>query len=74
MNNYELMKNSILKNLEELTEFCVDEFNITNYYDLTDFMIDLFNFKVITKNFHNNTYKKVIKHLEDINKEVNNNE
>lgn len=35
MNKYELMENSILKNIQELSELCVD-CKIYNYYDLAD--------------------------------------
>ena len=66
MEKCDLMRNSILKNIQELSEFLVEEFNITNYYDLTDYMIDLFNFKLITKNEFNDTYKKVLEHIEEI--------
>ena len=46
MEKYELMHNSIMHNIGELSEFLVDTFEITNYYDLVDFMIDLYNFRV----------------------------
>lgn len=44
MNKYEVVKNSILKNLGELSEFVAD-LGITNYYDLVDYIIDLHNFR-----------------------------
>ena len=45
MEDYDLLKNSIYKNIQEFTEFVVNEFNITNYYDLVEYIIDLHNFK-----------------------------
>ena len=38
MENYDLMEQSILKNLQELSELCVDN-NVTNAYDLMDIVV-----------------------------------
>lgn len=45
MEEYETLKQSIYKNIQEFTEFIVDTFGITNYYDLVDMIIDLHNFR-----------------------------
>lgn len=45
MEEYETLKNSIYKNIGEFSEFVVDNFGITNYYDLVDLIIDLHNFR-----------------------------
>lgn len=38
MESYDLMEQSISKNLQELSELCVDN-NITNAYDLMDIVV-----------------------------------
>jgi len=45
MENYEILEQNLMKNIQEFSEFIVDNFGITNYYDLVDLMIDLHNFK-----------------------------
>lgn len=45
MEEYETLKRSIDKNIQEFAEFIVDTFGITNYYDLVDMIIDLHNFR-----------------------------
>lgn len=45
MEEYETLKRSIDKNIQEFAEFIVDTFGITNYYDLLDMIIDLHNFR-----------------------------
>lgn len=45
MEEYETLKQSIDKNIQEFAEFIVDTFGITNYYDLLDMIIDLHNFR-----------------------------
>lgn len=45
MGEYETLKRSIDKNIQEFAEFIVDTFGITNYYDLVDMIIDLHNFR-----------------------------
>ncbi len=37
MDEYELMENSIMKNIQELSELCVDK-GITNAYDLMEIL------------------------------------
>lgn len=46
MNAYETMNNSILKNIQELSETLVDDFYVNNYYELNDLLYELWNFKV----------------------------
>ncbi len=43
MKKYDIMYNSILKNIQELCEFLVDDFKVNNYYDLIDKIIFLNN-------------------------------
>ena len=43
MNRYDIMYNSIQKNIQELTEFLVDDFKVNNYYELIDKIIFLNN-------------------------------
>lgn len=38
MEQYEIMEQSILKNIQELSELCV-EYGITNAYDLMDIVV-----------------------------------
>ncbi len=45
MENYGILEQNLMKNIQEFSEFVVDNFGITNYYDLVDLMIDLHNFK-----------------------------
>ena len=59
MNNYEIMEKSIMKNLQELSEFVVDEFGISNYYDLVDLLVDLYNFKVLVYKRNKELAKKL---------------
>ena len=59
MNNYEIMEKSIMKNLQELSEFVVDEFGISNYYDLVDLLVDLYNFKVLVYKRNKELAKKI---------------
>lgn len=41
MNKYDIMYNSIQKNIQELCEFLVDETGATGYYDLVDYIYTL---------------------------------
>lgn len=59
MNSYETMEQSIMKNLQELSEFVVDEFGISNYYDLVDLLVDLYNFKVLVYKRNKELAKKI---------------
>lgn len=64
MNSYDIMYNSLMKNIQELSEFLVDEFGLTGYYDLVDFMIDLHNFKVGVYKENKELALKILKELE----------
>lgn len=61
---YELMRQSILKNIQELSEECVDNYHVNNYYDLSDLIVDLWNIraKLIRKN--KKLYEEIIKEME----------
>lgn len=61
---YELMRQSILKNLQELSEECVDNFHVNNYYELSELVTDLWNIRA-------KLYKKNKKLYEEIMKELN---
>ena len=63
MNSYETMEQSIMKNLQELSEFVVDEFGISNYYDLVDLLVDLYNFKVLVYKRNKELAKEIEKDL-----------
>lgn len=45
MNKYDICYNSLLKNIQEFCEFCVDDLKVSGYYDLVDYIIELVNFK-----------------------------
>ena len=66
MTNYETMERSLMKNLQEFSEFAVS-FGVTNYYDLCDLMVDLWNFRSVTyqmdEKLANKITKKVKKEL-----------
>lgn len=64
MNRYDIMYNSIQKNIQELCEFLVDEFDIVSYYDLIDYITDLYNFKVGVYKENKELALKVLKELE----------
>lgn len=61
---YELMEQSILKNIQELSEDCVDNFHVSNYYELSDLIVNLWNIRA-------KLYKKNKKLYEEIAKEIN---
>lgn len=63
MNKYEAVKNSILKNLGEFSEFVVD-LGITNFYDLVDYIIDLHNFRVKVYKENKSLATKIMKEIE----------
>lgn len=48
MNKYDLLYNSLQKNIQEFIEFIVDNFKITSYYNLTDLIVYLHNFMAKT--------------------------
>ena len=60
---YELMEQSILKNIQELSEDCVDNFHVSNYYELSDLIVNLWNIRA-------KLYKKNKKLYEEIAKEI----
>jgi len=62
---YELMEQSILKNIQELSEECVDNFHVTNYYELSDLITNLWNIRA-------KLYKKDNKIFYEIMEEINN--
>ena len=64
MEEYELMENSILKNIQELSETCVSDFNISNYYDLVDLLYELWNIRAKLTQKNKELYKEIIKELE----------
>lgn len=64
MNRYDIMYNSIQKNIQELCEFLVDEFDIVSYYDLIDYITDLHNFKVGVYKENKELALKILKEIE----------
>lgn len=67
MDKYETMKNSILKNIGELSEDLVDTFKVKNYYELIDLLYELWNTRAIVY-AENPDLKKIVK--EKLEKEV----
>ena len=63
MEEYEMLQQSIYKNMQEFTEFIVDTFGITNYYDLVDMIIDLHNFRAKVYKQDRNLFYKIDKAL-----------
>lgn len=68
MNRYDIMYNSIQKNIQELCEFLVDEFDVVSYYDLIDYIVDLHNFKVGVYKENKDLALKILKEIERENK------
>lgn len=64
MEKYELMEQSILKNLQELSETCVSDFNVSNYYELVDLLYDLWNVRAILTKKNKELYKEIVAELE----------
>ena len=60
---YELMRQSILKNIQELSEFCVDNMHISNYYDLIDLMTELWNIRAKLHKKNKDLYEEIVKEL-----------
>lgn len=60
---YELMRQSILKNIQELSEECVDNFRVTNYYDLSELVTDLWNIRAKLYKKNKKLYEEIIKEL-----------
>lgn len=67
MEEYETLKRSIDKNIQEFAEFIVDTFGITNYYDLLDMIIDLHNFRAKVYKQDRVLYFKIDKALKEEN-------
>lgn len=64
MDNYEIMENSMLKNIQEFCEDIVDQFGVKNYYELIDLIYDLWNFRAITKQLNPKLYKDIKEQIE----------
>lgn len=60
----ELMEQSILKNIQELSEFCVYDFKVNNYYDLVDKIILLNNIVATLERKNNKLYKEIKNEIE----------
>ena len=61
---YDLMEQSILKNLQELSEFCVSDFKVNNYYELVDKIIYINNIVTLLKQENYGLYKELEKKVE----------
>lgn len=64
MENYDILEQNLMKNIQEFSEFIVDNFGITNYYDLVDLMIDLHNFKAKMYKRDKQLTMEILKELE----------
>lgn len=64
MEEYDLMEKSLMKNIQEFTEFIVDNLHITNYYDLVDRIIELNNFRARAYKKDKKLTLEIIKELE----------
>jgi hypothetical protein len=64
MDKYEVMENSMLKNIQEFCEDIVDQFGVTNYYELIDLIYDLWNFRVIVQQLNPKLYKDIKEQIE----------
>ena len=60
---YELMEQSILKNIQELSEECVDNFHVTNYYELSDLITNLWNIRAKLYKKNKNLYEEIVKEI-----------
>lgn len=60
---YELMEQSILKNIQELSEECVDNFHVTNYYELSDLITNLWNIRAKLYKKNKDLYEKIVKEI-----------
>lgn len=65
MEKCEIMEQSILKNLQELSEFLVLDCGIDNYYDLFDYIADLHNFRAKMYKIDKKLTEKVMKQVEE---------
>lgn len=64
MEKSELMTQSILKNLQELSEFCVYDFKVNNYYDLVDKIVLLNNMIARLNKKHPKIYLQIKNEVE----------
>ena len=64
MEESELMEKSILKNLQELSEFCVYDFKVNNYYDLVDKIVLLNNIVARLERENYGLYKEIKEQVE----------
>lgn len=60
---YELMEQSILKNIQELSEECVDNFHVTNYYELSDLITNLWNIRAKLYKKNKDLYEEIVKEI-----------
>lgn len=60
---YELMNQSILKNIQEFSEECVDNFHVNNYYDLSDLITTLWNIRAKLIKKDKKLYEDILKEL-----------
>ncbi len=60
---YELMEQSILKNIQELSEECVDNFHVTNYYELSDLITKLWNIRAKLYKKNKDLYEEIVKEV-----------
>lgn len=58
------MEQSILKNLQELSEFCEYDFGVNNYYDLIDKIVLLNNIVAKLKRKNYGLYKEIKEKIE----------
>ena len=64
MEDSNVMEQSILKNLQELSEFCVYDFKVNNYYDLVDKIILLNNIVAKLEKENYGLYKQIKEEVE----------
>lgn len=72
LENTELMEQSILKNLQELAEFCVYDFKVNNYYELIEKIIYFNNMVAKLERKDNKLYKEIKKEIESESEENDN--
>lgn len=65
IDNYEVMEESISKNIRELSEFFVDNFRITNFYDMLEYVIHLHNFKARVIKRDKELAKEIVRELKN---------
>lgn len=69
MDKYEVMENSMSKNMQEFCEDIVDQFGVENYYDLIDLIYDLWNFRAIVQQIKPKLYEDIQEQIEKENSE-----